>query len=81
MISEDLDLAEVTAFLREKLFPGGPLGYLRGKATMRDLLVRDRGFSELQAEELIDTLETRGFLHFLGNTQERSEVDASWEIR
>jgi hypothetical protein len=47
---------------------------------MRDVLVQMRGFSELEAEELIDTLELRGFLRFLGDPSERSVADAPWEI-
>ena len=47
---------------------------------MRDMLVHTKGFSELEAEELIDTLELRGFLRFLGDPTERSVADAHWEI-
>lgn len=80
MISEDLDLRQLTADLKHMLAPGEPVGYLRGKALMRDMLVDAKGFSEYEAEELIDTLEARGFLRFLGDPTERSVADAHWEI-
>ena len=80
MISEDLDLAALTHELGEKLESGEPIGYLRGKSLMRDVLVHERGFSELQAEELIDTLEARGFLHFLGDPTERSHAESRWKL-
>ncbi|MCP3141229.1 hypothetical protein [Pyxidicoccus xibeiensis] len=80
MISEDLDLQQLTADLKRTLGPGEPIGYLRGKALMRDVLVSTKGFSELEAEELIDTLELRGFLRFLGDPSERSVADAHWDI-
>ncbi|MBN1209584.1 MAG: hypothetical protein JXB05_32340 [Myxococcaceae bacterium] len=80
MISDDLDLKQLTADLKEALGPGEPVGYLRGKSLMRNLLVELKGFSELEAEELIDTLEARGFLRFLGDPAERSVADALWEI-
>jgi len=80
MISEDLDLQQLTADLKNMLGPGEPIGYLRGKALMRDVLVHMKRFSELEAEELIDTLELRGFLRFLGDPSERSVADAHWEI-
>lgn len=80
MISEDLDLRQLTADLKRMLAPGEPVGYLRGKSLMRNLLVEMKGFSELEAEELIDTLELRGFLRFLGDPTERSVADAQWEI-
>ncbi|WP_257456236.1 hypothetical protein [Archangium lipolyticum] len=80
MISEDLDLRQLTADLKNRLAPGEPVGYLRGKSLMRDMLVDMKGFSEYEAEELIDTLELRGFLRFLGDPTERSIADAHWEI-
>jgi hypothetical protein len=80
MISEDLDLRELTEELKRALAHAEPVGYLRGKSVMRDTLVHIKGFSELEAEELIDTLELRGFLRFLGDPSERSVADAPWEI-
>jgi hypothetical protein len=80
MISDDLDLRQLTAELKAALGPGEPIGYLRGKSMMRDMLVHMKRFSELEAEELIDTLELRGFLRFLGDPSERSVADAHWEI-
>lgn len=80
MISDDLDLRLLTTELKHRLAPGEPVGYLRGKSLMRDLLVEMKGFSEYEAEELVDTLEGRGFLRFLGDPSERSVADAPWEI-
>jgi hypothetical protein len=80
MISDDLDLRQLTAELKSALGPGEPVGYLRGKSLMRNVLVDMKGFSELEAEELIDTLELRGFLRFLGDPTERSVADSHWEI-
>lgn len=80
MISEELDLQQLSLELKEKLSPGEPVGYLRGKSLMRDVLVHERGFSELEAEEVIDTLELQGYLHFLGDPAERSHADSHWEI-
>src|SRR3954471_21012328 len=79
MISDDLDLRQLTADLKAALGHGEPVGYLRGKSLMRDWLVEKKGFSELEAEELVDTLELRGFLRFLGDPAERSVADAPWE--
>ena len=57
MIPEDLDLAALSRELHQALGPGEPIGYLRGKAKMRDALVDLRGFSQLEAESVVDTLE------------------------
>ncbi|WP_224367382.1 hypothetical protein [Hyalangium versicolor] len=80
MISDDLDLRQLTTDLKTALSHGEPVGYLRGKSLFRDMLVELKGFSELEAEELVDTLEARGFLRFLGDPAERSVADAPWEI-
>jgi hypothetical protein len=80
MIGEDLDLQALADGLRAHLKQGEPVGYLRGKALMRDLLVREQGFSELEAEELVDTMEIQGLVHFLGDPNRRSEVDSHWDI-
>jgi hypothetical protein len=80
MRPEDIDLHELAGFLKQRLSEGPPLGYLRGKALMRDVLAQERGLSALEAEQLVDTLELNGFLHFLGDPTERSVADAPWEI-
>ena len=80
MISDDLDLRQLASDLKALVGHGEAVGYLRGKSLMRNLLVERKGFSELEAEELIDTLEMQGFLRFLGDPSERSVADAPWEI-
>lgn len=81
MISEDLDLKALAEELHQKLQRDPPHGYLRGKSLMRDVLVHDHRFSELEAEEVIDTMEMQGYLHFLGDPSERSHAsDTTWDI-
>lgn len=81
MIPESLDLLELAEELKSKLQHYPPHGYLRGKSLMRDVLVHEHRFSELEAEEIIDTMEMNGYLHFLGNPAERSHAsDTTWDI-
>jgi competence protein ComEC len=81
MNPEELDLARLSQDLQRSLGPGEPVGYLRGKAAMRDTLVDTRGFSQLEAESLVDTLELQGYLHFLGDPSRPSEAESRWEFR
>lgn len=81
MIPEELDLQDIVESLRRNLGPSEVVGYLRGKSVMRDILVQEKRCSELEAEELIDTLEVRGFLRFEGDPSARSRADAHWRIR
>jgi len=79
MIPEEIDLQALVEELRVML-PGGPVGYLRGKSLMRDALVDHKKISLMEAEDLIDTLESNGYLHFLGDPTQRSVADSPWEI-
>lgn len=80
MRPDEIDLQALAEQLRSKLRPGEIVGYLRGKSLMRDVLVDEYGYSQLAAEELIDTMELQGFLHFLGDPSKRSVADAPWDI-
>ena len=80
MIPEDLDLAAISRELHRALGPGEPVGYLRGKAKMRDALVDLHGFSQLEAESLVDTLEMNGYLKFEGDPKVRSRAESRWDI-
>ena len=80
MIDENVDLNGVVERLRASLPQGGPEGYLSGKAVMRDLLVDHERLSQLEAEELVDTLELQGFLHFEGDPSARSDADSGWRL-
>lgn len=77
---DDLDLAELAQALRHRAPPGEPKGYLRGKAALRDLVRAIVGCSELEAEDLVETMESRGYLRFEGNPAERSHALAPWAI-
>ena len=81
MIPEDLDLAALSRELHGALGPGEPVGYLRGKAKMRDALVDLHRFSQLEAESVVDTLELQGYVHFLGDPRQPSEAESRWDFR
>lgn len=81
MIPDDLDLKGLAEELRLQLSHYPPHGYLRGKSLMRDVLVGHHQFSTLEAEEIVDTMEMQGYLHFLGDPSERSHADDTvWDI-
>ncbi|HET6440622.1 MAG TPA: hypothetical protein VFG59_21355 [Anaeromyxobacter sp.] len=81
MSIEGLDLAEVADRIRRHIPPSDPpVGYLRGRSYFRDVLAFEYGLSQLEAEELVDTLEMNRFLRFSGDPSERSEAASRWEI-
>ncbi|OFX21474.1 MAG: hypothetical protein A2V77_04955 [Anaeromyxobacter sp. RBG_16_69_14] len=78
---DEIDLEEFTRKLRGLIPPGEPpVGYLRGRSYFRDLVAHELHVSDMEAEELVDTLEMNGYLHFQGNPSERSVADSRWDI-
>ncbi len=78
---DEIDLAEIAERLQRHVPESDPpVGYLRGRSYFRDVLVQELGISELEAEDLVDTLQMNGYLRFAGDPAERSQADAKWEI-
>jgi hypothetical protein len=77
---DDIDLARLARELLQDLGHHAAEGYLRGKTELRDLVVRRLGCSALEAEELVDTMELRGFLRFDGDPSTRSQADSAWTV-
>jgi hypothetical protein len=76
---DEVDLAALMDGLRRDFGGEPPVGYLRGRTALRDAVARRLGCSALEAEELVDTLESRGFLHYPGDATGRSLADQPWE--
>jgi hypothetical protein len=78
---ENIDLAELTERIRRHIPPSDPpVGYLRGRSYFRDVIVHDLGCSELEAEELVDTLEMNGYLRFEGDPSAPSRAESRWAL-
>jgi hypothetical protein len=78
---EDVDLAELAQTIKRHIPPNEPpVGYLRGRSYFRDVVAHELRCSDMEAEQLVDTLEMNGYLHFEGNPSERSVADSRWEI-
>ena len=64
---EEIDLAEVTRNLLARLGRELPDDYLDGRTVIRDALEAQLGCSALEAEDLVETLESREYLRFPKN--------------
>jgi hypothetical protein len=81
MNMEGIDLAEVAARIEQHIPQGEPpVGYLRGHSYFRDVLVHELRCSDLEAEDLVDTLEMNGYLRFLGDPAARSQAESRWVV-
>jgi hypothetical protein len=76
---EEIDLAELAQMLEPAVSGNPPAGYLEGRTALRDLLAERIGSSELEAEELIDTMVSRGFLRFSGDPSDSSPAGI-WQV-
>jgi hypothetical protein len=77
---DEIDLSEILERLRRLFHEQGPNGYLDGKTSLRNALEQELGCSELAAETLVDTLESRGVIHFLGDPADPAAIDAPWHL-
>lgn len=64
---EDVNLADVALALRREFQADAPGGYLEGRTVLRDMVAGELDCSVLEAEQIVDTMVSRGFLRFVGD--------------
>lgn len=77
---EEIDLAALAAALERALGGAPPMGYLEGRTAFRDAVAAHLHCSDATAEDLVDTMESRGFLRFEGDKTRADANDAGWTI-
>ena len=78
---DSIDLAEIAGLIRGHITGGEPpVGYLLGRSYFRDVITHELRCSDVEAEQLVDTLEMNGYLRFVGDPGERSPGESRWEI-
>jgi hypothetical protein len=81
MDPENIDLSEVAERIRRHIPPTEPpVGYLRGRSYFRDVIAHELNCSDLEAEQLVDTLEINGYLRFEGDPSQRSRAESRWVV-
>ena len=74
LIPEELDLNDLRRQLEERFGDLPPVGYVQGKTDLRAAVVQLLGCSDLEAEQLVDTLEARGLIRYEGDKSEEVDV-------
>ncbi len=78
---DNVDLLELADSIRRRVAGvDPPVGYLRGRSYFRDVIAHELGCSDSEAEQLVDTLEVNGYLHFEGDPSVRSQAQSRWRI-
>ena len=71
MIPEELDLAQLTRTLMTHFGGRRPAGYVPGHTAIRDAVMASTDCSAMEAEDLVATLESRGYIRFTGSKGDR----------
>ncbi len=78
---ESIDLGELAGQLANRFRGAAPCGYVRGKGELRAAVVSILDCSELEAEQLVDTMESRGLLRYEGDRQEQvDQLEHHWSF-
>ena len=76
---EDVDLAVLAEYLAGLIASAPAAGYVEGKTTLRGLVLAELRCSELEAEQVVDTMVAQGFLRYSGDPQGPSD-DGVWRV-
>lgn len=77
---EETDLAQLAAELMRVFAANPPKGYLPGRTLLRDAIASRLNCSQLEAEQLVDTMKSRGFLRYEGAASTGIDDMNPWTI-
>lgn len=78
-VPEKLDLDDLRSKLEERFGELPPVGYVRGKTALHGAVVKLLECSALEAEQVVDTLETRGLIRYQGDpADELDTLESRW---
>jgi hypothetical protein len=81
VIPEEIDLAELRERLSQHFGVARPAGYVEGKGELRAAVKGLLDCSDLEAEQLVDTLEARGLIRYGGDpAHEVDRLERHWQL-
>lgn len=81
LVPEEIDLNELRRQLQQHFGEMPPAGYVRGKTELRAALVQILQCSELESEQLVDTLEARRMIRYDGDKREAVDnLESFWRL-
>lgn len=76
---EDVDLADLATTLKNA-FPTPPVGFIVGRTVLRDAVATELSCSLSDAEQVTDTMVSRGFLRYEGDSKGAVDEGHPWMI-
>lgn len=80
LVVESVDLADLTERLRHRFEAAPPIGYLNGRTVIRDAVASELDCSELEAENIVDTLIAQGFVRYGGDPTFEIDDGRRWSL-
>jgi hypothetical protein len=81
VLPEEIDLADLRKRLADHFGAVRPAGYIEGKGEMRAAVASLLECSDLEAEQLVDTLEARGLIRYEGDpAHEVDRLERHWKL-
>ena len=77
---EETDLAQLATELMSIFAGKPPRGYLPGRTVLRDEVASRLTCSQLEAEQIVDTMKSRGFLRYEGAVSTEIDDMRPWTI-
>jgi hypothetical protein len=75
---ESVDLARLTAAFARRVPEPAREGFVVGRTNLRDCVISETSCSEVMAEQLVETMVTRGFIRYL--EPQPGEVTGRWVV-
>ncbi len=81
VIPEEIDLEALRRQLAERLRGAEPAGYVHGKGILRATVVSILRCSQMEAEQLVDTLEGRNLIRYGGHRRDGvDDLESHWQL-
>ena len=76
----DVNLAAVAEMMKELFGATHPAGYLEGRTMLRNAIAAHLDCSMLDAEALVETMQSRGYLYYAGMPEADVDERHPWTI-
>lgn len=76
----EVDLAELVSGLADSFAGRSVVGFVRGRTALRDAVAARLGCSQLEAEDLVETMVSLGFVRYLGDSTSIADSDERWTL-
>ncbi|MDH3202562.1 MAG: hypothetical protein OEM15_16855 [Myxococcales bacterium] len=81
IVPEEIDLNQLRRQLQGHFGELPPAGYVRGKTALRAAIVQILQCSELESEQLVDTLEARRMIRYEGEKRDAiDDLESFWQL-